>query len=102
MTFCGGLGIGHLQALESIQDDCGHNQTGVLLVVGGHDIPGRFMSAGCIEALFKRLHVFAPVLPLVDVCRAELPVLVGLFDARKKSFALLVLGDVEEYLYGAG
>jgi hypothetical protein len=39
-TLCGGLGIGHLKFIEGIQDDLGNNQPGILLIIGGNDVPG--------------------------------------------------------------
>ena len=49
-AFGGGLGIGHLQFPERIQDDLGNNQPGILLVVGGNNVPGRVMGAGRAQA----------------------------------------------------
>jgi hypothetical protein len=38
-SFRGGLGIGHLQVVESVDYNSGNDQAGVLLIVGGNDIP---------------------------------------------------------------
>ena len=39
--------ISHFESFERIEDDLGHDQPGVLLVVGGNDIPGRVI--GCLS-----------------------------------------------------
>ena len=44
-----GLGVVHVQGIKRIQNDPGDNQPGVLLVVGGHYIPGRAFCARCVQ-----------------------------------------------------
>src|ERR1035438_148232 len=56
------------------------------------------MSACCMKAILVSLHVVFPVLPLVNVCGAELPVLFRLIDALKESLSLLIVRKVQEYL----
>jgi hypothetical protein len=56
------------------------------------------MSACRMEATLVSLHVVFPVVPLVNVCGAELPVLFRLIDALKESLSLLIVRKVQEYL----
>ena len=51
-----------------------------------------------LKAILVCLHVVFPVFPLVNVSRAELPVLVWLIDAREKSLPLLLVRQMQEYL----
>ena len=88
----GGPGMRHLEALHGVHDDLRDDQPGVDLVVGGNDVPWRMMSAGSTEAIFVGLHVLLPVLPFVNVGRAELPVLFRLVDPRKESLPLFLVG----------
>ena len=80
-AFRGGFGIGLLKFIESIKDNLGNNQPGVLFVIGGNDVPGRVPGAGRVQASLISLHVLLPVLPFVNVCRAEFPILVRLINA---------------------
>src|ERR1035438_5193555 len=98
--FCGGLGICHLKFIERIQDNLGNNQPGILLIVGGNDVPGRVMGACRVQASLLSLHVMLPVFPLVDVREAEFPILVRLINATEESLSLLFLRKVEEYFDG--
>ena len=83
-TFRGGLGIGHLKFIERIKDNLGNNQPGILLVIGGNDVPGRVMGAGRVQASLISLHVLLPVFPLVNVREAEFPVFVRLINALQE------------------
>ena len=94
--FRGGLGIGHFQLLECIQDNFGNNQPGILLVIGGDDIPRRVSSAGRGQAVLISLHVMLPVFPLVNVRETDFPVLVRLINAREEAIPLFVLGQVQK------
>ena len=40
-ALCARFRIGHFESFERIEDNPGNNQPGILLVVGGDDIPGR-------------------------------------------------------------
>ena len=51
----GRLRVGHLESFEGIEDDLGYDQPGVLLVVGGNDIPGRVARARRAQAFLVRL-----------------------------------------------
>jgi len=51
-----------------------------------------------MNAILVGLHVLLPVFPFVNVGGAELPVLVRLIDALKKSLSLFVVREMEEYL----
>src|SRR5579863_4499000 len=53
---------------------------------------------GCSEALFVCLHVMLPEFPFLNICVAELPVLLRLVDTRQKAFSLLLFREVEEEL----
>src|ERR1022692_2675026 len=44
-TLLGGLRICHLEILERIEDNAGHNQPGVFLIIGGNGVPGRMVGA---------------------------------------------------------
>jgi len=80
-TFRGGFGIGHLKFIESIKDNLGNNQPGILFIIGGNDEPRCFMRAGRGQAIFISTHVMLSVFPLVNVREAEFPVLVRLINA---------------------
>jgi len=51
-----------------------------------------------MEAVLVSLHVVFPVLPLVNICGAELPALFQLIDPLKESLPLLIVRKVQEYL----
>ena len=55
------------------------------------------MGACRLQTSLIRIDVILPVLPLVNVCEAEFPVLVGLIDTRQESLSLLLLRKVEKY-----
>ena len=75
-----------------------YNQPGVLLVVGGYDIPGSGACACGTEALLIRLHVVIPKLPLRDIRSAEFPVLFRRIDALEKALSLLLFREMQEEL----
>ena len=90
------------QIFEGVENDPGHDQLGVLFVIGRHHVPGSGMSAGGAEAGLERLHVLLPVFPLLDVGQAEFPVLLGRIDALEEAFALFFLGKMQEEFDDAG
>ena len=90
------LGYAISSSLKRIEDNLGNNQPGILLVIGGHDIPGRVRGAGRAQAILIRLHVMLPVFPLLHIRQAEFPVFVRLINARAEAFPLFVFGQVEE------
>jgi hypothetical protein len=47
--FRGGLGIGHLKIIERINDNSGNDQPGIVLIIGGNDVPRDVMSVGRIQ-----------------------------------------------------
>ena len=96
------LGVSHFEFIERIEDNLGHDQPGILFVVGGDDVPGRVMGAGGAQASLISLRVLLPVFPLVDVRDAELPVLARLIDALEEAFALLAFREMEEELDDPG
>src|SRR6266404_4019624 len=87
--------VRHFQRVERIENDLRNDQPGVLLVIGGDDIPGRFASACRTEALLKSRHIALPELSLLNIGKAEFPIFVRLIDALKKAFSLLVFRQVE-------
>ena len=93
------FGPGHFQILECIENDAGNDEPGILFAVCGNDVPGRVMRAGCVQACLIGLHIILPVFPLVNVGKAEFPVLVRFIDACEESFSLLLLREVKEYLH---
>ena len=95
-AFRGGFGIGHLKFVKRIQDNLGNDQPGILLIIGGNDVPGRVMGAGRGQASLISSHVMLPVLPLVNVRDAEFPVLVRLINALEESLSLLCFRQVQE------
>ena len=97
----GGLRVRHLEFSERIQHDLRDDQTCVLLVVGGNDVPRSMISACRMKAIRVDLYVLLPIFPLVNVGGAELPVLVWLIDALKESLSLLFARKVEEYFDNA-
>ena len=92
------LGIGHVKALEGLEDDRRNDQACVFLVVGGNDMPRRDVGACFIKAGLVGAHVVVPMFALLDIGGRELPVFVGLIDALKKALALGVFGLVQEKL----
>ena len=95
-TFFGYLRIGHLEFAQRVQHNLGDNQAGILLVIGGNNIPRRISVACGAQAVFKSPRVSSPVFPLMNVGKAEFPVLVRLVYAFEKSFALFFLRQVKE------
>ena len=91
VAFRGRLGICHVESFERIEDDLGYDQPGVLLVVGGNDIPGHIACTCRAEAFPKRRHIVIPELPLLNVRKAEFPVLFRFVDAFEEPLSLLVL-----------
>ena len=87
-----------MHVVERIEDDLGHDQPGILLVIGRNDLPGRVPRARRAQAFLVRFHVRLPVVTLAHVGLAELPVLVRLLDAGQEALPLFVLREVEEEL----
>jgi hypothetical protein len=85
------FGIRHVESFEHIEDDLGYDQPGILLVVGGNDVPGHIACACRAKAFRKRRHVVVPELPLLDIRKAEFPVLLRFVNAFEEPFSLLVL-----------
>ena len=98
----GGPGMRHFELPHRVHDDLGDDEPRVDFVVGGDHVPRCMVSAGSTKAVFVGLHVLLPVLPLVNVSSAELPVLVGLVYAGKESLLLFLIREVEKYLDGLG
>ena len=84
--------------MERIKDNPRNNQSGILLIVGGNDVPGRVMGTCRAQTGPISLHVMLPVFPLVNVREAEFPVLIGLINSLEESPSLFFLGEMEEYL----
>jgi len=51
------FGIGHFKIFEGIKDNLGNDKPGVLLVVGGNDVPRRVMGACRAQASLIRLDI---------------------------------------------
>ena len=51
-----------------------------------------------MEAILVSLHVVLPILSLVNVSCAELPILSRIIDTLKESLSLLIERKVQEYL----
>ena len=71
----------------------------VPLPVRGDHIPRCPLGRGLREHLFERTGVVVPELPFVKVLGPDLPLLVGIGDARIEPFKLLVVRDMEEELH---
>src|ERR1700744_1938124 len=97
-----GLGIAQAQLLEGVEHDARHNEAGVQLVVGGHDIPRRLMGAGRAQAFLVGLHVLLPILALPNIGRGKLPIFCGRFNPLQEAPALLILGKVQKEFDDAG
>src|SRR3984885_11524948 len=54
------------------------------------------MSAGGVQALLISAYVVLPVFPLMNVRETELPILIRLIDARKKSLSLFLLRKMKK------
>src|SRR5664280_690838 len=101
-ALCVRFGVSHFESLECVENNLRDDQPGVFLVVGGNDIPRRVPGACRTEAFLIRLHVLFPEFPLLDIRKAEFPVLFRHIDALKKTLSLFLLRDVEEKLDDAG
>ena len=77
--------------MERIQDNLGNNQPGILLIIGGNDVPRCVMGARRAQTSFIGVRVLLPVFPLVNVREAEFPVFVRLINALEESLSLLFL-----------
>src|SRR5450759_4878779 len=97
-AFFSRLRIRHLESAKCIEDDLRDNEPGVVLVVGRDDVPERVERTRRVQAFLKSLHVLLPVGPLVNVRKAELPVLLGRVDAITKAVRLLALRQMQEDL----
>ena len=95
-AICARFGKGHFESFECVEDNLGYDQSSILLVVGGNDIPGRVPGACRTEAFFIGLHVLLPEFPLLNVPKAQFPILFLLIDALKETLSLFFLGEVEE------
>src|SRR5450759_5057482 len=101
-ALCARFGVSHLEYFERIEDNLRYNQSRVLFVVGGNDIPRRVPGACRTEAFLIRLHVLFPEFPLLNIRKAKFPILFRLIDALKETLSLLLLRKVEEELDDAG
>ena len=95
-TFWRGLGIGHLQIIERIDNNSGNDQPGVLFIIGGNDVPGCMMGACRAQALLVRLRVMLPEFSFVNVREAEFPILVRLIYTLEEALSLFVLRQVKK------
>ena len=90
----GGPGICHLKFIQRIDDNSGHNQPGIFLIIGGNDIP-RCMTGACrMQASLIGFCVTLPVFSLVNVRETEFPVFVRLINALEEALSLLVLREM--------
>ena len=94
----GHLGILQVQRPDRGRDDVGDDGPGDPLVVGRDDVPGGPLGAGGRQAVRVRPHVPAPVGPLGQVGRGELPVLVRAVEPLEEPPLLLLLRHVQEEL----
>lgn len=101
-TLGGDFGVGHFQVGELVDDDLGHDEAGVFLVIGGDDVPGGLFGGGGADAFLVGFAVVAPEVSFLGVGGAEFPVFLGDVDAGEEAFALFFLGDVEEEFDDAG
>ena len=101
-ALCVRFGVSHFESVERVKDNLGYDQTSILFVVGGNDIPGCVPGAGRTEAFLVRRHVPLPELPLLNVRKTDFPVLFLLIDALKKALSLLPLREMEVELYDTG
>jgi hypothetical protein len=67
-------------------------------MIRGDDVPRRPLAAGCAQDILEGLHVIVPESTFLEIVRRELPLFPWVFEAFEKSFALFVLGQVEEEL----
>ena len=101
-ALCVCFGVSHFESVERIKDNLGYDQPSVLFVVGGNDIPGCVPGARRTEAFLVRRHVLLPEFPLLDVRKADFPVLFRLIDALKEALSLLLLREMEVELDDTG
>jgi hypothetical protein len=101
-ALCVRFGVSHLERFERIKDNLGYNQPSVLFVVGRNNIPRCVPGARRTEAFLIRRHVSLPELPLLNVRKADFPVLFLLIDALKETLSLLLLREVQIEFHDAG
>jgi len=89
-TFRGCFGIRQLKLAECIDDNVGNDQAGILLIIGGNDIPGCVLGARRAQASFKGLPIIRPVFSFVNIRQTELPIFVRLVDAIEEAFPLFI------------
>src|SRR5262245_46788881 len=87
-----------VEARHGVDDRRCHHHASEPFVIGRHDIPGRGVGGRRANGVLIGSHVLVPVLTLLDVARRELPLLLGVVDARKKALLLFLLRHVEEQL----
>jgi hypothetical protein len=84
------------------RDNLGHDQSRILFVVGGHEIPRGIARARRAQAFLVGLHIVLPEFAFFDVGGAEFPVLFGLVDAGEETLPLLLLREMKEEFDDAG
>src|SRR5580704_4617454 len=83
-ALCARFGISHFKPFERIEDNPRNDQPSVFLVVGGNDIPRGVAGACCTKAFLISQHVLFPKSPLLDIGKAEFPVLFRLTINRSR------------------
>jgi hypothetical protein len=100
--FRAGLWIAHVEPFERVEHDPRDDRTGVLLVVGRQELPGRLVDAGRAQTFFVGPRVVMPEFPLLQIRVAEFAILLGVVGALQKPLLSLFPREVEEELDHAG
>src|SRR5580704_6427119 len=82
------LGIFQLEAAEGVQHNLRNNQAGILLVVGGNNVPRRVVCVSRAQASLVGFPVFIPEFPFMNVGQAQLPLLVRVVNALQQPLPL--------------
>ena len=79
-----------IEGIEGVRDHARDEQIAGVLVVGGHDVPRRALTAGGADAFLIRLAVLLPEFALLDIGNTEFPVFVRIINSVEKAFSLFV------------
>src|SRR5215469_4750544 len=81
--------VSEIEFLHRFHCCCCDDEPSEPFVVGRHDVPWRRLGCSSSDSFFERVHVVAPITPLMHVRTREFPVLLRIVEALQKPFLLL-------------
>src|SRR6185369_16065253 len=92
------LGVPQSQAFERVDHRPRDIIVARLVVVGGHHVPWRPRRAAQSKCVAVRLRVFVPQIAIIEIARAELPILPRIRQSIAQPLRLLVARNMKEEL----